>query len=155
MHRVWRARRRHARPSVCAGGRTGHALSAARRAAAAAHCGIFPLGFALFVMMVTTLAAASGAFRATNECVNRTGEAPMKTLIAIAVIAGAGVIAAASSQAMPLLAPVQQDEASGIIKVAEGCGAGGHRGPYGHCRPRYSCPWGWHPGPYGWHCFRN
>ena len=76
----------------------------------------------------------------------------MKTLIAIAVIAGAGVFAAASSHAMPI-APAVEDAV--VIKVIEGCGPEGHRGPYGHCRPRYSCPWGWHPGPYGWHCFRN
>ncbi len=78
----------------------------------------------------------------------------MKSLIAAAIIAGAGVIAAASSQAMPL-GPVHQEEVTGVIKVIEGCGPGRHRGPYGHCRPRFSCPWGWHPGRYGWHCFRN
>ena len=78
----------------------------------------------------------------------------MKSLIAAAIIASAGVFAAATAQAMPIAA-VNQDEVSGVIKVADGCGPGGHRGPYGHCRPRYSCPWGWHPGPYGWRCFRN
>ena len=76
----------------------------------------------------------------------------MKSLIAVAVIAGAGVFAAASSQAMPIAPAVQEPV---VIKIADGCGPEGHRGPYGHCRPRYSCPWGWHPGPYGWHCFRN
>lgn len=80
------------------------------------------------------------------------GEIPMKTLIATAIIAAAGLIGAASSQAMPL---VPQDNATAVIKVIEGCGPNGHRGPYGHCRPRYSCPRGWHSGPYGWHCFRN
>lgn len=78
----------------------------------------------------------------------------MKTLIATAIIAGVGLIGAASTQAMPLTA-LQQAQASPVIKVIEGCGPNGHRGPYGHCRPRYSCPAGWHPGPYGWHCFRN
>lgn len=42
-----------------------------------------------------------------------------------------------------------------VTEVAQGCGPGMHRGPYGHCRPMFSCPWGWHPGPYGLHCFRN
>jgi hypothetical protein len=70
------------------------------------------------------------------------------------VIATAGLLGTASSQAMPV-APVHQDEATAVIKVIEGCGPNGHRGPYGRCRPRYSCPAGWHPGPYGWHCFRN
>lgn len=79
----------------------------------------------------------------------------MKTLIAAVILAGAGVLAAASSQAMPIAAVSQDAASSGIIRVADGCGPEGHRGPYGHCRPRYSCPWGWHPGPYGWRCFRN
>jgi hypothetical protein len=78
----------------------------------------------------------------------------MKILIAAAIIAIAGLLGVASSQAMPL-APLQQDEATAVIKVMDGCGPNWHRGPYGHCRPRYSCPPGWHPGPYGWRCFRN
>jgi hypothetical protein len=78
----------------------------------------------------------------------------MKTLIATAIIAGVGLIGAASAQAMPLYS-VQQTQASPVIKVIEGCGPNGHRGPGGRCRPRYSCPAGWHPGPHGWHCFRN
>jgi hypothetical protein len=77
----------------------------------------------------------------------------MKILIATVAIATAGLFATAS-QAMPA-APVHQDEATAIIKVVDGCGPNGHRGPYGHCRARYSCPSGWHPGPYGWRCFRN
>jgi hypothetical protein len=42
-----------------------------------------------------------------------------------------------------------------ISQVRYGCGPGMTRGPYGHCRPRFTCPPGWHPGPFGWHCFRN
>ncbi len=42
-----------------------------------------------------------------------------------------------------------------IARVAQGCGPGFHRGPYGACRPLYSCPRGWHPGRYGRRCFRN
>ena len=41
----------------------------------------------------------------------------MKAIIAIALAAGAAV-----SIAQP-------------ASAAEGCGRGGHRGPYGHCRP--------------------
>ncbi len=78
----------------------------------------------------------------------------MKTLIATAIITGVGFLGAASAQAMPLTA-LQQAQASPVIKVIEGCGPNGHRGPGGHCRARYSCPRGWHPGPQGWHCFRN
>jgi hypothetical protein len=89
-----------------------------------------------------------------RTAVDFTGGAFMKTLIAAALLASAGMFAAVSSQAMPIAA-VSQDAASGVIKVADGCGPEGHRGPYGHCRARYSCPWGWHPGPYGWRCFRN
>jgi hypothetical protein len=75
----------------------------------------------------------------------------MKTLIATAIIASFGV---ASALAMPLNAPPQPN-ATPIIKVIEGCGPNGHRGPEGMCRPRWNCPPGWHPGPQGWHCFRN
>lgn len=39
--------------------------------------------------------------------------------------------------------------------VAQGCGPGGHRGPYGGCRPLFNCPRGFHTGPYGVHCVRN
>lgn len=78
----------------------------------------------------------------------------MKILIASAIVAGAGLIGAAATQAMPLSSPPQL-QAAPIVKVAEGCGPHGFRGPGGHCRPRYSCPPGWHPGPHGWHCFRN
>jgi hypothetical protein len=35
------------------------------------------------------------------------------------------------------------------------CGPGMHRGPYGGCRPLFSCPSGWHSGPYGYRCFPN
>jgi hypothetical protein len=75
----------------------------------------------------------------------------MKTLIATAIIASFGV---ASALAMPLNAP-PQGPASPVIKVIEGCGPNGHRGPEGACRPRGNCPPGWHAGPQGWHCFRN
>jgi hypothetical protein len=78
----------------------------------------------------------------------------MKSFIATLAVACAVLVgAAAVSHAMPVAPLASRDSA--VIKVIEGCGPYGHRGPYGACRPRYSCPAGWHPGPYGWHCFRN
>jgi hypothetical protein len=44
---------------------------------------------------------------------------------------------------------------SEATQVAYGCGPHGTRGPYGHCRHRFTCPPGWHTGHRGWHCFRN
>jgi hypothetical protein len=78
----------------------------------------------------------------------------MKTLLAATVVIGIGLFAAASSLAMTP-APAHLPGTTPIIKVIQGCGPNGHRGPGGHCRPRYSCPRGWHPGRYGWHCFPN
>jgi hypothetical protein len=78
----------------------------------------------------------------------------MKSLLAAALIAGAGMFAAAASQAMTL-APAHLPGTPPIIKVIQGCGPNGHRGPGGDCRPRFSCPRGWHSGPQGWHCFRD
>jgi hypothetical protein len=60
-----------------------------------------------------------------------------------------------ASQAMPV-APLDQAAAAdtATIPVADGCGRGWHRGPYGGCRPMYNCPPGWHSGPFGRRCFR-
>ncbi len=60
----------------------------------------------------------------------------------------------AFAQAMPI-APVDKPVSDGIIRVAQGCGPGMHRGPGGMCRPLYTCPPGWHTGPYGKKCFRD
>jgi hypothetical protein len=80
----------------------------------------------------------------------------MKLLAASALAVGLGLFAMAPSQAMPLapFVPAATAEAV-VIPVAGGCGWGFHRGPYGGCRPLYSCPPGFHTGPYGRHCFRN
>jgi hypothetical protein len=78
----------------------------------------------------------------------------MKKLIAIAFLAGIGLASVSPSHAVPV-APLDQAQAGAVTRVAQGCGWGGHRGPYGHCRPLFSCPPGWHTGPYGRHCFRN
>ena len=79
----------------------------------------------------------------------------MKLLATAAATLGLSFAAITVSQAMPaspLGAAVSNDI---VIKTADGCGPDWHRGPYGGCRPRYSCPLGWHSGPYGWRCFRN
>jgi len=74
-------------------------------------------------------------------------------LLAVSVLSlGLGLAAVSASQAMPMAPVGPQAE---IIKVAQGCGPGFHRGPYGACRPLYNCPPGWHPGPYGKQCFPN
>ena len=76
-------------------------------------------------------------------------------MIALSVLAiGFGLAAISTSHAMPL-SPVGKSASDDIIRVADGCGPGFHRGPYGACRPLYSCPFGWHPGPFGRRCFRN
>jgi len=78
----------------------------------------------------------------------------MKNFMAAAFLAGAALTGFSAVQAMPV-APLNQDQNGSIIQVYGGCGYGGHRGPYGGCRPLYSCPPGWHSGPYGRRCFRN
>jgi hypothetical protein len=67
-----------------------------------------------------------------------------------------GLAGLSTVQAMPV-APLDQVQGqdSLITTVAQGCGAGSHRGPAGHCRPLYDCPPGWHSGPAGVHCYRN
>ena len=77
----------------------------------------------------------------------------MRNLVAAAVSAGLG-FCTVSAFAVPIAMPAPTGDAS-IIQIAQGCGPGGHRGPYGACRPLFNCPPGWHTGPYGVHCFRN
>ncbi|MDB5568005.1 MAG: hypothetical protein JWP84_4571 [Tardiphaga sp.] len=55
----------------------------------------------------------------------------MKTIFAAAVFAIASFGAA---NAMPL-APLSAADTAGVIQVAQGCGPGWARGPYGRCRP--------------------
>src|SRR5260370_27935997 len=69
----------------------------------------------------------------------------------ISFIASAGLALASSAQAMPV-APLDQAEVGAIIQVYGGCGWGGHRGPFGRCRPLYNCPPGWRTGPWGRVC---
>jgi hypothetical protein len=72
------------------------------------------------------------------------------------VLGAAALFAASGSEAAVLVAPVKS--APEVVQVAQGCGPGGWRGPYGHCQ------WGGYPHPYyggapGWgygrHCWRG
>jgi len=80
----------------------------------------------------------------------------MRTILA-ASFAALGLISLAGiSQAMPLVPLADAGaEASLVTTTSGGCGWLGHRGPFGHCRPVFSCPPGWHTGPFGRHCYRN
>jgi hypothetical protein len=75
----------------------------------------------------------------------------MRTLIVTIFALGTIV---QSVQAMPL-APISAQQEGNVIRVAGGCGAGWHRGPYGGCLRNYAnpaahaCPRGYHIGPYG------
>jgi len=56
------------------------------------------------------------------------------------------------------IAPAPLSNATPIIKVAGGCGAGWWRGPEGHCHPMAvgrACPPGYHLGPEGKKCWPN
>jgi len=74
--------------------------------------------------------------------------------------------AVSAVQAMPLSADVDGIASPHVTLVYGGCGPYGHRGPYGHCRAggqaggywaggMRPCPWGFHLGPYGRHCWPN
>jgi hypothetical protein len=70
-----------------------------------------------------------------------------KLSLAAAVAAFSG-LAIANASAMPLASAAQgaeqdseQATAPGVILVAQGCGIGFHRGPWGGCRPNVSPYW--------------
>lgn len=62
----------------------------------------------------------------------------MKSLFAAAVLA-ATISGVGAASAMPL-APLGATDTAGVIEVAQGCGPGWARGPYGRCRPMYVAP---------------
>ena len=68
----------------------------------------------------------------------------------IGLVLGAGaLLLATASDARVLVAPLKSETT--ITKVAQGCGPGGFRGPYGGCR--YGGPRRCWRGPYGGlHC---
>jgi hypothetical protein len=61
----------------------------------------------------------------------------------VAVVAVFSALEVASASAMPLASATQASAAakqtigSDLILVAEGCGIGFHRGPYGGCQPKF------------------
>jgi hypothetical protein len=66
-----------------------------------------------------------------------------------------GSFLSASAFAFPA-APRDSKAPSEVILVADGCGPGFHRGPYGHCRPNERvCPYGTHWAPFWGRCVRN
>jgi hypothetical protein len=62
-------------------------------------------------------------------------ERTMKKLFAAALLA-ATVAGFGTAGAMPL-APLTAADTAGVIQVAQGCGPGWARGPYGRCQPMY------------------
>ena len=78
----------------------------------------------------------------------------MRKLLLSLSSAGALVLAASASQAMPLSNAVDGLSSPPIVLTAGGCGIGSHRGPYGGCRPN-----GVWRGPYwrgpGWHYYHG
>ena len=79
----------------------------------------------------------------------------LSTLAARAVIFSGLGLAVGSAQAATVNVPGPNFDNPLVQEVAYGCGPGWTRGPYGHCRPKYTCPRGFHPGPAGLHCVRN
>lgn len=75
----------------------------------------------------------------------------MNRLIATAFLLGTIV---SGATAMPL-APMSPAQGGNVIAVADGCGPGSHRGPYGGCLQNFAnpdahaCPRGYHIGPNG------
>jgi hypothetical protein len=61
---------------------------------------------------------------------------PMKSLFAAAVLA-ATLSGLGAASAMPM-APLGTGDSADVIQVAQGCGPGWARGPYGRCRPMYA-----------------
>lgn len=84
------------------------------------------------------------------------------------VLAGFGLLCASSfsAQAMPSPIALDVNTSASVIPVAQGCGVGGWRGPYGachyggpyrrgvyvapHARAAYRCPPGYWRGPNGY-----
>jgi hypothetical protein len=83
----------------------------------------------------------------------------MTTRFALGALLAIGLATSANAG---MLAPPLASETN-VISVAEGCGPGGWRGPYGHCHWGYgggagwwrACPPGMHLGPYGHRCWPN
>jgi hypothetical protein len=73
----------------------------------------------------------------------------LKNLSLAAVVAVFSALEVGSASAMPLTPAIQasateQSVSSDVILVAEGCGIGFHRGPWGGCQPNVSPYWPCH-----------
>ncbi len=76
----------------------------------------------------------------------------MKRLVLATAVTVAAMAAGMTAQAMPIPLASQQD--TSIVRIADGCGPGGHRDGFGRCVPNYrrfyrGCPPGFHLNPYG------
>jgi hypothetical protein len=66
---------------------------------------------------------------------NTQGESSIrKELALLASVAALFTLIAVSAQAMPAAPLNGASNSNQVIHVAEDCGRGWHRGPYGHCR---------------------
>lgn len=85
----------------------------------------------------------------------------MRNLVIATCAAGAVLGITSLAQAMPFGGASHTE--SDITLIADGCGPGFHRGPYGGCRPNgprpffaaRACPPGFHLGPMGRRCRPN
>ncbi|QRG08239.1 hypothetical protein EZH22_07990 [Xanthobacter dioxanivorans] len=78
----------------------------------------------------------------------------MRKMIMLA--ATLGFVGLGTGAALAVPAPQVPADVAAVEKVAQGCGWGFHRGPWGGCRPNYYRygGWGprycwWRPGPWG------
>ncbi len=70
----------------------------------------------------------------------------LRIMLAAAFLS-AGLGLATSAEAFPVGVALSNSDNPLLQHVAMGCGPGMTLGPYGHCRPKFTCPPGFHPGP--------
>ncbi|MFS8036212.1 GCG_CRPN prefix-to-repeats domain-containing protein [Xanthobacter sp. AM11] len=86
----------------------------------------------------------------------------MRKMIVLAAALGFTALGAGAALALPVpqalvASGIAAPDGTPVEQVAQGCGIGFHRGPWGGCRPNYWGPapyWGprycwWRPGPWG------
>ncbi|SRR5579884_1081727 len=89
------------------------------------------------------------------------GELMVKAIILSFACAVVGSFFSVSAWAFPV-SSLDRGAFSDVTPVAQGCGPGFHRGPYGRCRPdvvvvppRRVCPFGMHYSPFRGRCVPN